>query len=343
MRKMQNIKQRYLLTIICLFLLALILGVLSISLGSYGITPTNVIKTFLGHGNKLERIAIFNIRLPRVLIAVLVGIALSTAGIILQGITRNDLAEPGILGINAGASLAVVIYIGMGSKNYYDDLGTLSTFTLPFIAMGGALLATIIIYALSWKNGLNHIRLILMGVGINSGLVALITVYQMSFRKQDFNRVLVWISGSLWGSSMKYFYAIAPLMILLLCLVLRKMRYLDLLILGEEVSTGLGMNVQKEQSKLLFYGVALAGCATAVSGSIGFLGLIAPHIARKLVGPIHSKLIPVSGLISVCIILFADNISRNLFAPIEIPVGITISLIGVPYFIYLMIRGDSNV
>lgn len=336
-------KRRFTIIMICLFIIALILSVISMSLGSYEIAPINVIKTLIGQGNKLEQIAIFNIRLPRILIAFIIGIALSTSGAILQGITRNDLAESGILGINAGASLAVVLFIGIGGKNYYEDLGTLSTFILPFVAISGALLAAILVYALAWKNGMNHIRLILMGVGVNSGLIAIITVYQMSFRKQEFNRVLVWTSGSLWGSSLKYFYVVAPVVILFLVLTIRKMKLLDILILGDEISTGLGIKVEKERTRLLFYAVALAGCATAVAGSISFLGLISPHIARKLVGPTHSKLIPVSAMISVCIIFFADTISRNLFAPIEIPVGITIALIGVPYFIYLMIRGDSNV
>lgn len=336
-------KSRFFTILICSSIIALILGIVSMSLGSYEISPFNVFKTILGHGNKLEKIAIFNLRLPRILIAIIVGIALSTAGAILQGVTRNDLAEPGIIGINAGASLAVVLFIGISGKDYYEDLGTFSLFILPFVAISGALLAALLIYILAWKNGMNHVRLILMGVGVNSGLIAIITLYQMNFRKQDFNRVLVWTSGSLWGSSWKYFYVVTPVVIFFLALTIRKMKQLDILILGDEVSTGLGIKVEKERTQLLFYAVALAGCATAVAGSIGFLGLISPHIARRLVGPIHSKLIPVSAIISICIILFADIISRNLFAPIEIPVGITIALIGVPYFIYLMIRGDTNV
>jgi len=323
-------------------MLAVMFGIISMSTGSYEMSWKQVVWTLFGQGSHLENLTIFNIRLPRIFIALVVGVALSTAGTILQGVSRNDLADPGILGINAGASLAVVLFIGMNNSEYYEDLGALSVFALPFVAILGAFAAAFVIYLLAWKNGIKPVRMILMGVAVNSGLVAVITFYQMSFKQQDFNRVLVWTSGSLWGSSWKYFNAVAPIVLIFLALTIRKLKHLDILMLGEEIATGLGLNVGKEHTKLLFYAVALAGSATAVAGSIGFLGLISPHIARKLVGPVHSKLIPASAVISVCIILFADNLSRNLFAPVEIPVGITIALIGVPYFIYLMLRGEST-
>lgn len=336
-------KKRLLLVVISFTILAIFLAIISLGMGSYEISPGRVVKVLLGQGSKLENITIYNLRLPRILIAVVVGIALSTSGAILQGITRNDLADPGILGINSGASLAVVLFIGAGGSSYYKELGTLSVFTLPLVAVLGAFLAAAVVYLLAWKKGLQPIRFILMGVGVASGLNAIITLYQMNFKQQDFNRVLVWTSGSLWGSTWKYLFAVTPVILLVLLLTLRKLRYLDILNLGDEVSIGLGVKVEKERKKLIIYAVALAGSAAAVSGSIGFLGLISPHIARKLVGPRHRRLIPTAALISVCIILFADLISRKLFAPIEIPVGITIAFVGVPYFIYLMLRGDSNV
>ncbi len=335
-------KNRFKTVFFSFFILAVILAVISMSTGSYEISWDRVVRTLLGQGSHLENITIFRIRLPRIFIALVVAVALSTAGAVLQGVSRNDLADPGILGINAGASFAVVLFIGMGSSEYYDDLGTLSVFALPFVAILGALAAAFLIYLLAWKNGIKPVRLILMGVAVNSGLVAAITFYQMNFKQQDFNRVLVWTSGSLWGSSWKYFIAVTPIVLIFLTLTVRKYKHLDILMLGEDIATGLGLDVGKEYRKLLIYTVALAGSATAVAGSIGFLGLISPHIARKLTGPRHARLIPVSAVISVCIVLFADTLSRNLFAPVEIPVGITIALIGVPYFIYLMLKGESN-
>jgi len=148
---------------------------------------------------------------------------------------------------------------------------------------------------------------------------------------------MAWTSGSIWGSNWKYVMAILPFILILMFLTIYKSRYLDALNLGDEVSTGLGIEVEKERRKLLIYAVILSGVATSVAGSIGFLGLVAPHIARKLVGPKHSKLIPASALIGTLILLVGDTISRNIIAPMEIPVGIVVAIIGVPYFIYLML------
>ncbi|MPM89015.1 Iron-uptake system permease protein FeuC [bioreactor metagenome] len=148
---------------------------------------------------------------------------------------------------------------------------------------------------------------------------------------------MAWTSGSIWGSNWKYVMAILPFIIILMALTLYKSRYLDALNLGDEVATGLGIEVEKERRKLIIYAVVLSGVSTSVAGSIGFLGLVAPHISRKLVGPKHNKLIPTAAFIGTLILLVGDTISRNIIAPMEIPVGIVVSIIGVPYFIYLML------
>lgn len=144
---------------------------------------------------------------------------------------------------------------------------------------------------------------------------------------------MAWISGSIWGASWKYVLAILTFIIIFMALTIYKSRYLDGLNLGDEVATGIGIEVEKERRKLIIYAVILAGIATSVAGSIGFLGLVSPHIARKLIGPKHKKLIPISALIGSLILLVSDTIARNLIAPMEIPVGIIVSIIGVPYFI----------
>ena len=180
--------------------------------------------------------------------------------------------------------------------------------------------------------------MLLVGIGINIAFTSLLTIFQLKFTTQEFNRVMAWTSGSIWGTNWKYVIAVAPFILVFSALVIYKSRYLDVLNLGDEISTGLGIAVEKERRRLLIYAVILAGVATSVAGSISFLGLVAPHIARKLVGPKHKNLIPISALMGTLIILIADTISRNLLAPIEIPVGIVISIIGVPYFIYLMLN-----
>ena len=148
---------------------------------------------------------------------------------------------------------------------------------------------------------------------------------------------MAWTSGSIWGSNWKYVMAVLPFIVIFMLLTMYKSRYLDALNLGDEVATGLGIEVEKERRTLIVYSVILAGVATSVAGSIGFLGLVAPHIARKLVGPKHKKLIPVAALVGTLVLLVSDTISRNLIAPMEIPVGIVVAIIGVPYFIYLML------
>ncbi|EHK2441274.1 iron ABC transporter permease [Clostridium perfringens] len=310
---------------------------ISLNMGSLSIEPGEVIKTLIGQGTKSNEIAIFKLRLPRIVIGILVGTALATAGTILQGVTKNDLADSGILGINSGAALFVVVYIYIMNGNVYDGVSNLTIFTMPIVALSGAIFGAFLIYILAWKNGINSSRLLLIGIGINIAFTSLLTIFQLRFTTQEFNRVMAWISGSIWGASWKYVLAILPFIIIFMALTIYKSRYLDGLNLGDEVATGIGVEVEKERRKLIIYAVILAGVATSVAGSIGFLGLVSPHIARKLIGPKHKKLIPIAALIGSLILLVSDTIARNLIAPMEMPVGIIVSIIGVPYFIYLML------
>ena len=306
--------------------------------GTYKVSPLEVINTFLGNGTKLQNTAILSIRLPRMLVGMFVAIALSTAGAILQTITKNDLADTGIIGINAGAAVAAVLFITYSTGTYYSDLGQLSIFVLPFMAIVGAGVTSFIIYMMSSRGGIRPKRLLLIGIGLNAGLNAFITFFTFRGGVGDYNRVLVWTSGSLWGSGWSYAKVIIPIVLLMFIWVLLNHKKLDVLNLSDELAISLGLNIEKERKKFLSFAVVLAGTATAFAGNIGFLGLIAPHIAKKLVGPYHKNFIVVSAMISVIIMLVADAVSRNLFSPIEIPVGITVSIFGVPYFIYLMMK-----
>ena len=265
------------------------------------------------------------------------GTALAIAGTILQGVTKNDLADSGILGINSGAALFVVVYIFIMNGNVYDGISNMTIFTMPLVALSGAIFGAFLIYILAWKNGINSSRLLLIGIGINVAFTSILTIFQLKFTTQEFNRVMAWTSGSIWGASWKYVLAILPFILIFVILTIYKSRYLDALNLGDEVATGLGVEVEKERRKLIIYAVILAGVATSVAGSIAFLGLIAPHIARKLVGPKHKNLIPTAALVGSLILLVGDTIARNIIAPMELPVGIVVSVIGVPYFIYLML------
>jgi len=311
---------------------------LSLSWGTYEISVVDIIKTFLGYGSRFQNTVIFTLRLPRIAVAVLVGTALAVSGAILQSITRNDLAEPGIIGINAGAALTVVILISHGTL-YYNEISKLRMYLMPAAAVVGAFAAALLVYGLAMRKGkAAPVRLILVGIGVNAGINACVTFYQLNMSGGDYNRALTWISGSLWGSSWKYFWLVGPWILLLCGLTIYRSKVLDVMDLGDELATGLGVNVEKNRKVLLFLAVGLAALATAVAGNIAFLGLLGPHIAKSIVGPVHARKIPMAAMISSAIIIAADACARNLFSPIEIPVGIMISLVGVPYFIYLMLK-----
>lgn len=330
--------KKFTLIIIALISLIFLTFVISLHLGSSNTTPIDVIRTLIGLGTKSQELVIFKLRLPRIIMAVLVGTALAIAGVILQAVTKNDLADSGILGINSGAALFVVMYMYFLNGNVYEGMSNFTIYTMPIVALLGALFGAFLIYVLAWNKGINSSRLLLIGIGINTAFLALLTVFQLKFTTQEFNRVIAWTNGSIWGATWKYVYIISPFVIIFGLIAFYKSRSLDVLNLGDDVAIGLGVDAEKERRNLIVVAVILAGVATSVAGSIAFLGLISPHIARKLIGPSHKSLIPISVLVGVFILLISDTIARNLFAPLEMPVGLVVSVIGVPYFIYLMIK-----
>lgn len=311
---------------------------LSLMLGSYQISPAGVIRTLLGNGSKLQRFTVFEIRLPRTVLAIIVASALGISGGVLQGITRNPLAEPGMTGINAGSALSVVLLISAGSGAYYTALPVSTILLMPLTAMAGGLFTSLFLYLCAYKKGIRPVRFILTGIGVNAGLSAFITFYQLNMSKGDYNQVLTWTNGSLWGSSWSYIALTVPVVLILIALVLGKSRTLDVLSLGDELSAGVGVPVQKEILFFLIAAAFLASLATSVAGNIAFLGLLGPQIAKRLTGPGHLRMLPLAAVISSLILVLADTVARNLFAPLEIPVGIVVSVIGVPYFIYRMLK-----
>lgn len=331
-------KYRFQKVVLVLAVLLLLAFMVSLTWGSYKIGLFDIVNTLLGKGTKLQKATILHLRIPRILVGICVGVALSTAGALLQTITKNELADPGLIGINAGAAVAAVVFISLKTTDYYSTLGPLSIYVLPLMAIIGAGVTTTIIYVLSGGNEIRPKRLLLIGLGMNAGLNAFITFFTFRGGVGDYNRVLIWVSGSLWGAGWDYAKVTIPLIAILFTLVLLSYKKLDVLNLSDEHGISLGLNINKERRKLLAYGVMLAGGATAFAGNIGFIGLISPNIAKKLVGPFHKNFLIISAMISVIITLLADAVSRNLFSPIEIPVGIVVSIFGVPYFIYLMMK-----
>ena len=304
-------KNKMTIAVIVLTLLVLISFAVTLCWGSYQVSVGEVIQVLLGNGSKMQNIAVMSIRLPRMLVGIFVAIALSTAGAILQTITKNDLADTGIIGINAGAAVAAVLFVTYQTANYYSQLGALSIFVLPFMAIIGASVAAFTIYMISSRNGIKPKRLLLIGIGLNAGLNAFISFFTFRGGVGDYNRVLIWTSGSLWVSGWSYVKVIVPIVVILFVIVMMNHKKLDVLNLSDETAISLGLNIEKERKKFLSLAVILAGTATAFAGNIAFLGLIAPHIARRLVGSYHKHFVSISAMISVVIILIADSVSRN--------------------------------
>ncbi|WP_100402211.1 FecCD family ABC transporter permease [Bacillus sp. FJAT-42315] len=328
-------KQVLILTIMMIFTLVLI--ILNLSIGTLMIHPIHSLQTLMGFGSEEQSILIFDFRLPRAIVAIAVGMALSTSGAILQALARNPLADPGIIGINAGAGLGVVLFVYF-FFGQIDVTSYASVFVLPLFAFVGALVAATIIYLLAWKDGVTATRLILVGIAVAAGFSAINIVFSMKMTANDFRFATVWLSGSLWGTDWKFVLAALPWLIILLPLAYAKSNLLNVLNLGDKMATGLGVAVERERRKLLFISVALAGVSVAVAGGIGFIGLLAPHIARRMVGAKHQIMLPVSALIGAILLLTADCLARSLMPSSEIPVGLVLSLIGAPYFIYLLIK-----
>lgn len=334
-------QKRHRILMLCVLLLLAAMA-LSIMTGSYSISPSDLLTTLLNKGSRAHTFAIFQIRLPRIVLALLVGSALGVSGTILQGITKNPLAEPGMIGINAGSALFVVLWISHGANAYSSSLSDGKVLLMPLLAIAGAFCTTAFLYGYSWRNGIRPIRFLLTGVGVNAGITAVISFYQLQMSRGDYNQVLMWTNGSLWGSSWRYILVSAPLILLLLVLVWTHSRTLDILSLGDEGAAALGVSTQRTRIWFLAAAAALAALATAVAGSIAFLGLLGPQIALRIAGVRHRLLLPLAALINSMLLIIADMLARNLFSPLEIPVGILVSMIGIPYFIYLMMKLDRR-
>lgn len=326
-------KKRFAFTFSVLVILIVIASLLSLQFGVVSISPSEVFQTFMGNGSGKQELVLFQIRMPSIILAILIGAGMAIAGAILQAITNNELADPGILGINSGAGLAVVLYIAL-----FQHLGSYNVYLLPMFAFAGALLTAALIVTLAWKGGFQSIRLVLVGIGVNAGLGALLIAFQLKMDPIDFMKAVVWLSGDLWATQWKYVWALLPWYIVLIPIALYKAKSLNVLTLGNSISTGLGIAVAREKLILLLLAVAFAGLGVSCGGGIAFLGLIAPHIARRLVGAKHGLMLPVSALLGAFILLMADTIGRNIVLPAEIPAGIVVSLISAPYFIYLLMR-----
>jgi iron complex transport system permease protein len=311
---------------------ALALMIWNVGTGDYPIAPLDVIKTVLRMetGNADYHFVVNVLRLPRAIVAFVVGVMLALAGAVMQTLTRNPLASPDITGVTAGASMGAVLMILV-----WPNAGSGA---LPLAALGGGALVALVIYLLAWRQGDSPMRLILVGIGLGAMLSALQSILMLRADIEQLQRALYWLTGSIYARTWEHLYALLPWFLVLVPVVLLAARELNALHLGDEVAQGVGVAVTWQRGLLLLASVGLTGAAISQVGTLGFVGLMAPHLARRLVGPAHEGALVVTGLVGGLLVLAADFMGRTLFAPVEVPAGIIIALIGAPFFIFLLWR-----
>lgn len=326
-------KKTLLFSLIALFL-TFAVAVVSLGLGEMKIHPLDVLKVIFGAGSEQDALIVQQFRMPRIIGAILVGAALASAGAIMQGIVRNPLAAPDILGISGGASIAAVGFLLL--------FETASIKWLPPIAFLGAMLTTLLLYILAWKNGVTPLRLVMIGVGIKIAAGAIVTILIMFSPFLLQNKALLWLTGSIYGVDWNDVLMILPWVVILILAAALLTRRVNIQQLGDDVATSLGSYLQWDRFLLLMICAALTGTAVSVGGDISFVALLAPHIAKQLIGPSFGGALPLSAFIGALIVLLADLVARVAFTPIEVPVGVFTSAVGAPFFIYLLYKNRNR-
>lgn len=309
--------------------IALLLGlfVLSLQLGTYHLSLAEMVKIW-GDPHHANYFTLVEYRLPRAILAVLMGGALALSGVLVQSVVRNPLASPDILGINNAAGLVAVCCL-----IFFPQL---AFYWLPIFAFVGGILAFVLLWIVCGFH-FRPIKMAIIGVAL-SALWAAVSHYLMLANPVDINSAMLWLTGSLWGRSWSYLWVVLPWLLVLFPLAFFFCRDLDTLALGEQKAATLGVSISKMQIAILLLSVALATTAVAICGPIAFLGLVAPHLARHLVGGRHRALLPAALLLGAILLLISDILARVIAPPVEIPAGILTAILGAPYFFYLLMR-----
>jgi iron complex transport system permease protein len=310
-------------------LLLLALMVAGVALGSVRVSLGDIWAALLGQHTGAGRYIVWNLRLPRVLLAVAVGMNLAIAGAVLQSVTRNPLADPHLLGLSAGGALAAVAALKLWPALALGNLAP--------IAFVGSLTGAALVYGLAWRGGVSPTRFVLAGVAV-AALLSAITTGLLMTSGLTVQAIMSWLSGGLYARSWSHLRVIAPYWAIGSVAALLLARRLDVLALGDEPAAVLGLRVQRLRALLTALAALLTGSAVAVAGLIGFVGLVVPHIARMLVGSGHRYLLPVAALLGGALLVASDLIARTAASPRELPVGIVTAVAGAPFFLYLLRR-----
>lgn len=304
----------------------LILLVLLTTVGSVNLSFGEIISALINDDNKMVTTIVYKMRLPRNILAVLVGANLAVSGVLLQSVMKNPLADPGITGVSTGASVAAIIILLVAPQ---------FTNILPIAAFIGGAIACMLVFLMAYKNGLKPGRIVLAGVAINTILGGVIS-YLSTMYSDRIQSAMLWLNGSLatktWADvEMLFIYSIIGLIVSLLLI-----RSANVLQLGDDAATNLGFNVNLTRLLISVVAVFLAATSTAVVGVISFVGLIVPHISRMIMGSDHKFTIPFSIILGSMVLLVADTLGRTIGGAIEIPVGVIMSIVGGPFFLYLL-------
>jgi iron complex transport system permease protein len=306
-------------------------GVAAVSVGEFPVPLLDVLGSLAGAGDPAVDFIVLELRMPRVLTALLAGAALGLAGAVFQDVTRNALVSPDIVGVAAGASLAAVAVIVLGSAT--------GGAAVPLAALAGALVSGALLYGLAWRGGVQGHRFVLVGIGVTALMQAGISFVLTEGRIFEVAQAYIWIVGSVNGRGWEHVVALAAALAVLVPVLAAIGRRADAIRLGDELARGLGAGVESSRLLLLATAILLTGAAVSAAGPIGFVAFMAPHIARRLGRPASLQaLLPLAAGCGAALVVVADLAGRVLFAPTEIPVGLITSILAAPYFLLLLRR-----
>ncbi len=337
------------LLIVGLVVLTAIMFVASIMTGAANASVGNVLQWLLGAEgaeqalSTRDRIIILDIRLPRAVMGLLVGASLAVSGTIMQGLFRNPLADPALVGISSGASLGAVLTIVLGSSLFGALFAVFGFYALPVAAFIGCLLTTLLLHRIATRSGQTSVAtMLLAGIALAALANAVTGVLIFIADDKQLRDLTFWGLGSLAGANWTKILSAGPIIAAALAVVPFLARGLNALTLGEATAFHMGVPVQRLKNIAIVSVAALTGASVAVSGGIGFVGIVVPHVLRLIIGPDHRYLLPASALLGGTLLIFADMIARTIVPPAELPIGIITAFVGAPFFLWILLRGRSH-
>ncbi len=344
-------KQRAGMVLSGLAVLLVGMTVASVGVGAVAVSPGQILAIF---GDRIglwlpwafqhqQEAVVMAIRLPRVLLNVLVGAGLSVSGAAMQGLFRNPLADPGLVGVSSGAALASVFVIVLGATVLEGLSSVLGLFTLPLAAFVGSAVTTVIVYRLSSVGGRTVVAtMLLAGIAVNALTGSATGLLTFAATDEQLRNITFWSLGNMGGATWTSLGAVAPFIVLSVCVLARYARPLNAFLLGEAEAGHLGVPVQRMKREIVGLTALAVGTSVSVTGIIGFVGLVVPHVLRLTVGPDHRYLIPGAALLGASLLLGADLVARTVVSPAELPIGIVTAILGAPFFLYLLLRSKQT-